>query len=390
MSKRKFVREIKAKEIKNINPSDIIYLAMKDGSIILIADDDEETIEYNDLKLDMSNKRRRNYYNKNTNIKHDSSLYTFENENNSKRSSFTNNILDNNSNVSTIYSKINQVKDKNKVISKIEKPKNRENERNNKTINYKNLNYEIKNEKLDKSFDDIRANKIKNLGYHEIEYFNNPNKSFESKKIDLTLHERSKSNNKYIINNNYNNERRRRKNIINKFTTNDDNKRNSTDIIDISDISFESNDNHRLNKTPNRVQKRKLNDFFIKKEKNEYNNGNSNYRNRRNQLKSQRPIDINPKSGQNYFVKKKELEIMGRIINDRNSYKNIDHNHPNTLFDPKCIFCQNLARENNLSISNIKAESIYDNFSFMASFGGSGTKREKEHNENNRSGKYYL
>ena len=185
-------------------------------------------------------------------------------------------------------------------------------------------------------------------------------------------------------------ERTRRKNIINNFTTNDDNKRNSTDIIGISDISFESNDNHRLNKTPNHVQKRKLNDFFIKKEKNEYDNGNNNYRNKRNQLKSQNSIDINPKSEQNYFVKKKEFEIMGRIINDRNSYKNINHNHPNTLFDPKCIFCQNLARENKLSISNIKAESIHDNYSFMASFGGSGTKREKEKKENNTPRKYYL
>ena len=49
MSKRRFVREIKTKEVKNINPSDIIYLAMKDGSIILIADDDEETINYDNI-----------------------------------------------------------------------------------------------------------------------------------------------------------------------------------------------------------------------------------------------------------------------------------------------------------------------------------------------------
>ena len=59
------------------------------------------------------------------------------------------------------------------------------------------------------------------------------------------------------------------------------------------------------------------------------------------------------------------MEIMGRIVNDKNSYRNIDHNHPNTLFDPNCKFCQNLARENKLTISNIKVESIYNNYSFM-------------------------
>ena len=54
MPRQKFVREIKAQEVKNINPSDIIYLAMKDGSIILIADDDEDLIEYDDIKLNIN------------------------------------------------------------------------------------------------------------------------------------------------------------------------------------------------------------------------------------------------------------------------------------------------------------------------------------------------
>ena len=180
MSKRKFVREIKAKEVKNINPSDIVYLSMKDGSIILITDDDEEKIEYDELKLDTSYKRRSKYYNKNTSIIHDSSLYTFEKENNFKTNTSTYNNLDNNSKSSTLHSKENKVKDKDSVISPNEKPRKREKERNNKIINNRKLNYEIKNEKLDKSFDDIRANRNNNIGYHQIEYFNNPNKIHRS------------------------------------------------------------------------------------------------------------------------------------------------------------------------------------------------------------------
>ena len=100
MSRRKFVREIKAKEVKNINPSDIIYLAMKDGSIILIADDDEETINYDELKIDTKYKRGQRYYNKNTDLINDSSLYTLENENNYKTNTLTYNNADNISNIS--------------------------------------------------------------------------------------------------------------------------------------------------------------------------------------------------------------------------------------------------------------------------------------------------
>ena len=169
MSRRRFVREIKAKEVKKINPSDIIYLAMKDGSIILIADDDEETIDYDELKLDTKYKRGQRYYkNTNSNLIHDSSLYTFENENNFKTNANTFNNIDNISNISTINSKRNQANNKNRVLTKIENSRNKEKERNNKTINYRDLNYEIKNEKLDRSFDDIKEGRKNNIGYHEI------------------------------------------------------------------------------------------------------------------------------------------------------------------------------------------------------------------------------
>ena len=158
MSKRKFVREIKAKEVKNLNPSDIIYLAMKDGSIILIVDDDENTIEYDDIKLDISYKRNQKNY---KTIMSDSSLYTLENEKNYPTNASSNNIIDTKSNNSTLYSKIKQIKDNNIKINQ----KSKEDGRMNKTINNSSL-HGIKNEKLDKSFDDLISRK--NIGYHEI------------------------------------------------------------------------------------------------------------------------------------------------------------------------------------------------------------------------------
>lgn len=67
MPSRNFVREIKAENIKDINPSDIIYLALKDGSIVLISDNDEETIDYEDIKSIETSSRRisnKNFYNR--------------------------------------------------------------------------------------------------------------------------------------------------------------------------------------------------------------------------------------------------------------------------------------------------------------------------------------
>ena len=58
MPSRNFVREIKAENIKDINPLDIIYLALKDGSIVLISDNDEETIDYEDIKSIESSSQR--------------------------------------------------------------------------------------------------------------------------------------------------------------------------------------------------------------------------------------------------------------------------------------------------------------------------------------------
>ena len=386
MSKRRFVREIKAKEVKNINPSDIIYLAMKDGSIILIADDDEETINYDELKIDTKYKRGQRYYNKNTDLINDSALYTLENENNYKSNTLTYNNADNISNISTINSKMNQVKNNSRVLSKIGKPQNKENERNNKTINYRDLNYEIKNEKLDRSFDDIKEGRKNNLGYHEIEYFNKQDNSYISNKYDTISYDRTKNNRNYVINNNYKNEKNRRN--INTIPYNNK-ARYSPNLINISNVSFESNNYSTLNRN-HYMKKDKSDDYLIKKPKKEYDYENNNYSNRTNQIRSRSSININKTPERNYFVKRKEIEIMGRIVNDANSYKKVDHNHPNTLFDPKCVYCQKLARDNKISISNIKVESIYDNYSFMATFGGSGEKEGKRKIDFNTSGNYYI
>ena len=81
------------------------------------------------------------------------------------------------------------------------------------------------------------------------------------------------------------------------------------------------------------------------------------------------------------------MEIMGKIVNGDDSYRLKDHKHPQKLFDERCPYCQSLARKNKLCLCNIKEESIYDNHSFVASFGGSSSKRGKT--QNKTSSNYY-
>ena len=371
MSRRKFVREIKAKEVKNLNPSDIIYIAMKDGSIILVSDDNDDLIEYDDLKLDTSYKRKQKYYNKKEPQSDKYSSNTFETDRNFKTNTYSNNSIENKKVSSTSHSSLNVVKEKPKVNTKIENIKGKKNERVNKTINYNISTYRRKNEKLDKSFDSSQL-PHNNIGFHSIEYVNNnTNKSFDSYKIEPTYHDRSKSNipnQKYIINNN---EKRKRKDNFNKY---DDIQKYSNHLVNISDISLDSKENTISNRAHRFQKEQKYNDYYE----------NNNLSKRKSQLRSKSPIGTNP------IVQKKEVEILGRIVNDKNSYRNIDHHHPNTLFDPKCYYCQNLARENKISVSNIKTESIYDNYAFLASFGESGKKKGKGGNEYDNENNYYL
>ena len=378
MSRRKFVREIKAKDVKNLNPSDIIYLAMKDGSIILVSDDDDDLIDYDDLKLETSYKRKQRYYNKKeTKSDGNTSLKTFESDKNYKTNTYSNTSIDNKKASSTAHTTLNIVKEKPKVNTRMEKIKDKQKERINKNINYNISTYQRKNENLDKSFDSSQL-PHNNIGFHSIEYVNNNmNKSFDSYKIEPSYNNRTKSNipnNKYIIN--INNKRQRKEND-NKY---DDYQKYSNHLVNISDISFESNDNTISNRAYRISKDQKYNDYYE----------SSNLSERKPQLRSKSSIATNPNSKKDCIVQRKEMEILGRIVNDTNSYRKIDHHHPNTLFDPKCHYCQSLARENKISVSNIKTESIYDNYAFLATFGESGKKKGKGGNEYGRVKNYYL
>ena len=404
MPKRNFVREIKAENIKYMNPYDIIYLALKDGSIVLVADKDEETEDFEDYFESFSQKKTdTNFFNKIANKKKLMNTIPLNRNTNDSET---------NKNIKTKYSYYSKDKTNIKNISfSIDKEQKTpiflpsfrvQDDIKGKYLDYKeilnktynsiennfstdlnktqpNLYEKYKIESLDKSFDNINYNlKRNNYSIYSLGNMNNIYKSFKThirtnqrplstniKSRDLLNSIQNTINNaNRILRHNFNSltpSKRERKILINQ---------NKKSLINISNLNINTEDNSFMNRTQQIENKGIYHNYF------DVNKG-SNYSKTLNNFKSTIPIRSQSYSNRTaqtpktYIVKRKEMEIMGRIVNDENSYRLIDHEHPNTLFEPKCPYCQNLARNNKLCISNIKEESIYDNHSFLASFGSS-------------------
>ena len=412
MPKRNFVREIKPENIKDINPYDIIYLALKDGSIVLISDSDEETLDYDDIKSETLG-----YSQKRANANFYTSKYGKNKKQTKTISSNLTNDTDNNKN--NKYSNYTKDKDKRKTPStpsySFENNRNKpiiiSNRNNNDNINnYRrnnnnndidkmnksytefnrtnpNLNYHRRTERLEKSFDNFNSDSQNNY-FHKIEYISNNNNE-RPKSIRSQTEQNNRKPNSFhqrinIIQNDYSNRTPQRRE--NKRFIYDNTRNNYSHLINISDKKRninEDNDNSFMNKTQQFERRDIYQDYSNINYKINNNNKNINSFNRGQPIKPGRSqsfsnTDRNIKTPQTLVIKRREMEIMGRIVNDDDSYRSIDHKHPNTLFEPKCPYCQSLARKNKLCISSIKEESIYDNHSFVAIF-GSGNKKGRSH-----------
>ena len=125
MSSRNFVREIKSDDVKNINPKDIVYLAMKDGSILLITDNDESIIDFGDKDNIIKRKENRNYNYEKYNNKYQIKTSSSHSRDNNKTPSTYSNYSKDKTKTSSYYSR---EKDQNK--SKAIIPNRNQNERN--------------------------------------------------------------------------------------------------------------------------------------------------------------------------------------------------------------------------------------------------------------------
>ena len=408
MPRRKFVTEMKAENIKDINPNDIIYLALKDGSIVLIVDNDEDTIEYDDIKSEISSQKRSNinFYNNKLNInkRQKKTISSFSNTNDTEnfnvKTKYSYNSKEKTKTSSSFYNERNKnkpiiisnkrQKENNNNYSRYNKDKDIMNQSYNsgrKEYNLEfnrtspNFNYHSKKERLEKSFDNSNS-KRSNHYIHKIECICNNSQKPKSTKSHYIENNNTTTNNLKFqkINVTPNDVRRTPSKRGNRrFVYDNNNINNNHQLINISDISINADDNSYMNKTQH-IENRGFYQNYFNTNNLSTRSNNINLFNRSHPIRSQSFNNRNTQTPQTYVVKRKEMEIMGRIVNDDNSYRLIDHRHPNTLYEPKCPYCQNLARNNKLCISNIKEESIYDNHSFVASFGGSGSKRGKSQN----------
>ena len=460
MPSKNIVKEIKADNIKDINPSDIIYLALKDGSILLVIDDDDDIIDYDDINInykDYSTRKRTNLsYSNDKNKKYkkqnkanisytrDAKLsYTkTNNDKNSTKNKYinkqqitninkinnnsTSNFVDRRQHKSAVLPNKNNNNEKknNYYIHKVEKEKENVNKSfntdkkvyspqyNNRT-NRTNISTIQNNVKLEKSFDitnNINTNKYGNHSVYNRDHSNKDNKQntsylshqkvqkSQNTKIQNNTNQRNNSNNNNNnkINNNYYNKKvnttsystsktpSRKENKISIYNDKNKNIDTSNSIINISNLSTK-NKKYFVNKTP--LVDKKINVYkeYSDKNKNKKNNDNEIYKNinyfkRGEQTKTQIYSDNNSKTPTTKYIERKEYEIIGKIVNNDKSIKLIDHNHPNTLYDPDCDHCKKLAKTNKLWLINFKEESSFNNQGFHVSF-GSSNKKEKSHSK---------
>lgn len=258
--------------------------------------------------------------------------------------------------------------------------------------------------KLGKSFDvsnKTNANKYGNHTVYSRDYSNRDNKqntsylshrkdqkSQNTKVQNNTNYRNNSHNNNNKINNNYYNNKR--VNITSYSTSKtpsrkaqtgfiyNDNNKNIDKNNSIINISHSSNKNEKsfVNKTQLMDKKNIYNEYLDKDKKNNEKEiyKKINYFKRGEQTKMQIICNNNSEMPTEKYMERKEYEIIGRIVNDDKSIKLIDHNHPDTLYDPDCEDCKKLAKKNKLCLSNFKEESYFNNHGFHVTFGSSSKK----------------
>jgi hypothetical protein len=437
MPSKNIVREIKAENIKDINPSDIIYLALKDGSILLVIDNDDDIIDYDDININFKEKSTRkrtnlsynndkSYKNKyqnqyNTNTSYTKVSYNKTNiDKNSEKNKYTSNQKDKEKqtyNISTsnfvdrrqhkqavLSNKGNNNQKMDNYANRYIINKEKEKENLNKDYNYntqynnrtnrtnQNMSNYKRSDKADKSFDTTNnTNKYGNQSVYKRDNIpNKDNNRYHSYKKDEKPPTAKVQYNSNYRNNNNNNENNRVKitsysssktpirNDHKGFIFESKNNNNNNSIINISNLS-NKNEKSFVNKTKLVEKKNIYKEALKNNNKNNSDNGNYtkvNYFKRGEQVKTQISSNRSSKTPTNKYIERKEYEIMGRIVNNDKSIKLVDHNHPNTLYDRDCKYCKNLAKNNKLCLSNFTEESIQDNHGFHVSFGNSSQKEK--------------
>ena len=397
MSVRNFVREIKAEDVKDINPKDIVYLAMKDGSILLITDNDENIIDFGDIDSIIKRKNNRNYnYEKYNNNKYQIEENSSHSRDNNKTPSTYSNYSKDKTKTSSYYSR-EKAQNKSKAII----PNRNKNERNN---NYKsndisnkysnigrtnytsefvkispNLINKIKSERLG------TASNTSNTSYKRTYVINeNNNNNYQSNLSNSRVIQRNKSTKNYLNSNTQNNEKNDeqfKKNFHSDFNSPIQKKYNNNFLYENKRKNNLNNDkNNNISDRDNKnkiIQKRKFDNNNYYKENNSYkytNDYNKDIEIRNNNISEKTTSISKFLSPQKNYDNTKEVEISGKFVIYDDINKLNEHGHNFNLFKQDFSFCDNLVKNNKLNLTNIKEDEL-GSHGFVAIFGKCNGKK---------------
>ena len=380
MPTKNIVREILPEQIKDVNPYEIIYLAMKDGSVIMIADKEDENFESLDLNYNIEETKTKDKFKTEKNSKSKNKINSSDKKYNSNKS-FRKNYSDFNMksnktknynlNNTFNYSNQYQVTDPNFNNNRVYSHDI------NKSISMRNFSH-VSNGKYTFDNNPFRENyravsqkpKIGNnnnyLGdtkyYYQIRsgYYKKVNRPISSARS----HNIKNDNNIFYISNSFFTDKKN-KNFINK-TYNENVERKIIKVTppipkeEYLEISFEQ----KSIKTEN------IGGYY------ENNPGNERY-------------DI-CKNNAKVRCQSFDLENVKKMGGRVNHICNSDNMGVHKILDPNCPLCRKKAKEMNLNLINVGDEVFYDNHSYYQSFGFSGEDKKYNHSPTRVRSKYYF
>ena len=208
-------------------------------------------------------------------------------------------------------------------------------------------------------------------------YINKTDNSFLNKTNNSYL---NKTDNSYLnkIDNNYLT-KTDNSNYLNKIDNNYLTKTDNSSYLNKLDNYLTKTDNKTKNSYMNRTYQATKKDLPSTKSQIDINDNTYKYINTFNKssnlIRNQSSNNVNIPTLTD-IIKKNDIEILGKINNERKTYRFIDHRHPNTLYEANCHYCDNMVKDNKLYLTNIKDESINGNHSFYATFGPSPIKNK--------------
>ena len=386
MPTKNVVREILPEQVKDVNPYEIIYLAMKDGSVIMIADKEDEKFESLDLNYSIGERNTKQ-------------LFTYDKIQNSKKK--TNSINKN-------YSNKSFHKNQSDCSMRSNKAKN---SNLNYTFNYSNQ-YEVTNSTFNHNNSrghsqdmnqSISMKNYKQVNNSKYTFDNNPfrqnSRSISQKpKIGNNHNYLGDTKHYYQVRGDYYKKQDR---PLSNIRNNDKNNNCNNNIFSVSNSIFTDTKNNNLNNNTfnasierklinsnqtQPVQKEEYLEVSFEQKSVKTENMGGYYENRKGYNDGCALCKNNAMIRSQSFDVENNKKFGGRV----NHICNNDNMGVHKILDPNCPMCRKKAKEMNLDLISVGDGIFYDNHSYYQSYGFSGENKKYNHSPGRVRSKYYF